>query len=271
MGTDDPDGFSSDGEGPAREVSISPFYIGETTVTNEQFAKFVDATGYLTEADRYDWSFVFHLFVPPEVAKTVTQAVADAPWWWQVKGSNWRNPEGQGSDIQDRMDHPAVHIAWTDAIAYCEWAGNRLSTEAEWEMAARGGLDGQTYAWGDDLTPDGTHKCNIWQGKFPDVNTSEDGFVGTAPVTAFEQNGFGLYNVAGNVWEWQSDWFSPNYHKASQSKNPTGPRSGSSRSIRGGSYLCHESYCNRYRVAARSSNTPDSSTGNLGFRCVMDA
>ena len=187
MGTNDPVGFPADGEGPAREVTVSPFYIDQTTVTNEQFARFIKTTKYKTEADRYGWSFVFHPFVSPRVAKTVSQAVAEAPWWWQVKGANWRRPEGLGSTIRDRMDHPVVHVSWSDAVAYSDWAGKRLPTEAEWEMAARGGLEGKTYAWGDELTPGGQHKCNIWQGVFPDSNTSEDGFAGTAPVKAFEQ------------------------------------------------------------------------------------
>lgn len=272
MGTDDPVGFPGDGEGPARAVKLSPYYMDETTVTNRQFARFVKASGYSTEADRYGWSFVFHQFVPARVARASSpQAVAEAPWWWQVMGANWRRPEGPGSTVRDRMEHPVVHVSWNDAAAYCEWAGKRLPTEAEWEMAARGSLEGRTYPWGDDLLPDGKHQCNIWQGQFPDKDTAEDGFTGAGPAKSFRPNGYGLYNTAGNVWEWQSDWFNPSYHRRGPRENPQGPPSGATRSIRGGSYLCHDSYCNRYRVAARSSNTPDSSTGNMGFRCAMDA
>ena len=271
MGTDDDDGFPADGEGPPRQVEVSPFFIEETAVTNVQFVRFVRATGYRTEAERFGWSFVFHSFVSTRAARSVTQAVAEAPWWWRVDGACWRRPEGSGSGIGHRMDHPVVHVSWNDAEAYCRWAGRRLPTEAEWEMAARGGLIGKRYAWGDAMTPDGRHMCNIWQGEFPDHNSADDGFLGTAPARSFEPNGFGLFNVSGNVWEWQSDWFSPTFHRDGPRHNPSGPPNGVSRVIRGGSYLCHDSYCNRYRVAARSANTPDSSTGNMGFRCVVDA
>lgn len=270
MGTDDPIGFASDGEGPTRKVTVSPFYMDATAVTNNQLARFVKETGYRTEAERYGWSFVFRGFLAPKVAERITQVVAEAPWWAPVEGAYWRHPEGPGSNIRKRMEHPAVHISWNDAMAYCEWSGKRLPTEAEWEFAARGGLEQMLYAWGDELMPDGRHMCNIWQGEFPNLNTGDDGYKGTAPAKSFAPNGYGLYNMAGNVWEWQSDWFSPTYHQQDTRDNPKGPPTGSSRSLRGGSYMCHDSYCNRYRVAARSANTPDSSTANLGFRCLVD-
>ena len=271
MGTNDDDGFPADGEGPVRPVRVNPFYIDACAVTNTQFDRFARDTGYKTDAERFGWSFVFHMFVRAKARATAKQAAADAPWWWVVNGAYWRRPEGPGSNLKQRWDHPATHVSWNDAVAYCAWVGKRLPTEAEWEFAARGGLPQKRYPWGDELTPDGKHQCNIWQGAFPDTNTDDDGHKGTAPVTAYRPNGYGIYNIVGNVWEWTHDWFSPTFHISAPRDNPQGPPSGNSKTIRGGSYLCHDSYCNRYRVAARTSNTPDSSTGNLGFRCARDA
>ncbi len=269
MGTDRDEGFSADGEGPAHKVRVRPFLLDQTAVSNEDFAAFVAETGYRTDAETLGWSFVFHLLLPDDFPPT--QAIACAPWWRKVERASWRHPEGPHSSVDDRMDHPVVHVSWNDAAAYARWAGKRLPTEAEWELAARGGLPQCTYPWGDELTPDGEHRCNIWQGEFPVTNTRDDGFLATAPVTSFPPNGFGLYNMAGNVWEWCADWFSPTYYRDCPRDDPQGPAQGTARVIRGGSYLCHASYCNRYRVAARTSNTPDSSTGHMGFRCARDA
>ncbi|WP_157531505.1 MULTISPECIES: formylglycine-generating enzyme family protein [unclassified Kitasatospora] len=265
MGTDDPVGFPADGEGPVREVEVGPFRISPTAVTNAQFGTFVKATGYVTEAERFGFSFVFEGFLTAAVAATA-QSVAGVPWWRAVPGADWRRPEGPGSSAGDRQNHPVVHVSWHDAQAYCAWSGSRLPTEAEWEYAARGGLEQQRYPWGDELTPGGRHMCNIWQGVFPTLNTAADGHRGTAPVKTYRPNGHGLYNVAGNVWEWCADWFSPDFHRTGPSHHPVGPPDGTRRVMRGGSHMCHDSYCNRYRVAARSSNTPDSSAGNIGFR-----
>ena len=268
IGTEDSGGFLADGEGPVRIVGVDTFYIDTCAVTNRQFSRFVRSTRYKTEAESFGWSFVFHEFLSPRAARRSTGAVQQAPWWRAVQGACWRHPEGPGSDIKSRTDHPVVHVSWNDATAYCEWSGKRLPTETEWEAAARGGLAQKRYPWGDELVPNGEHRCNIWQGEFPVNNTGEDGYLGTAPATSFAPNGYGLYNVSGNVWEWTYDWFSATFHVDGPRDNPIGPPTGSAKVLRGGSYLCHESYCNRYRVAARSSNTPDSSTGNLGFRCA---
>ena len=274
MGTDYPEGFPDDGEGPIREVTVDPFYIDAYAVTNDRFQSFVRATKYRTEAEEFGWSYVFRLLLPPYRRREIGgrgETVMGLEWWYKVDGADWRHPCGPGSNIRKRMELPVVHVSYRDAQAYAAWAGKRLPTEAEWECAARGGLEQKLYVWGDELTPGGKHMCNIWQGTFPDHNTAEDGYVGPAPVFAFEPNGFGLYNAAGNVWEWCDDWWSAAWHLDGPRENPTGPPDGSGRRVmRGGSYLCHRSYCNRYRVAARTSNTPDSSTGNLGFRCVRD-
>jgi formylglycine-generating enzyme len=269
MGTNDDDGFKSDGEGPVRKVKVKPFYIDSHTVTNEEFKAFVKDTGYKTEAEKFGWSFVFYKFLLKDSNGNIQQ-LPGTPWWFGVEGAYWYQPEGIGSSIEDRMDHPVIHVSWNDAMAFSKWAGKRLPTEAEWEFAARGGLEQQKYPWGNELTPDGEHYCNIWQGDFPRTNTAEDGYAGTAPAKSFPQNGFGLYNMSGNVWEWCSDWFT-NRLDPKDVINPAGPAKGTAKVMRGGSYLCHKSYCNRYRVAARSSNTGDSSTGNIGFRCVADA
>ena len=268
MGTESPEGFPADGEGPVRHVRVDPFWIDTTAVTNARFDAFVRDAGFRTEAEAWGWSFVFHAFVPAELQARIPQRPPQTPWWIPIPGATWRTPEGPDSHIKDRMDHPVTHLSWHDALAYAQWAGKRLPTEAEWEFAARGGLSQKTYPWGDELTPKGEHRCNIWQGVFPDANTADDGYAGTAPARAFRPNGYGLYNVAGNVWEWCADWFSADFHLRAGRDDPKGPATGQARVMRGGSYLCHASYCNRYRVAARSSNTPDSSSGNLGFRCV---
>jgi formylglycine-generating enzyme len=252
MGSSDDDVFADDGEGPVREVSLPPYWIDATAVSNAEFAAFVAATHYVTDAERFGWSFVFYALLDASHREAARgDVVPAAPWWLAVDGASWRHPEGPESSIDDRLDHPVVHVSWRDAAGFAAWAGKRLPTEAEWENAARGGLVQAKYPWGNELRPGGEHRCNIWQGRFPEINTGEDGYLATAPVRAFPPNGYGLYNMAGNVWEWCADWW------------------GRAKVIRGGSYLCHASYCNRYRVAARSSNTVESSTGHMGFRCAV--
>jgi len=266
MGNPRGDGYESDGESPVRTVTVDPFWMDASAVTNARFAQFVEETGHVTEAEAFGWSFVFYLLLPTKLQ--ANQRPVAAPWWRQVFGADWRHPEGPGSSIAQRQDHPVIHVSWNDARAFCVWAGTRLPTEAEWEFAARGGRDGDRFPWGNDLTPNGKHQMNVWQGKFPVKNTRADGHLGTAPVTSYQPNAYGLFCMTGNVWEWCDDWFSPRTYELDIAMNPAGPPIGDARVMRGGSYLCHASYCNRYRVDSRSSNTPDSSTGNLGFRTV---
>ena len=270
MGTENPEGFPQDGEGPVRAVTLSPFSIDRYPVTNHLFARLAEVTGYRTDAERFGWSFVFWAHLPKaRLQELVEDTVAAAPWWCKVPGARWNAPEGPGSDFATRGNHPVVHVSWDDAKAFCGWSGQRLPTEAEWEYAARGGLEQKLYPWGDKLRPGGEHRCNIWQGDFPRIDTADDGYAGTCPVDAFPANGFGLYSVTGNTWEWCNDWFDAEFHRTADRTNPNGPSEGTARVMKGGSFLCHKSYCNRYRVAARSSNTPDSSTSNMGFRCAI--
>jgi sulfatase modifying factor 1 len=258
MGYEGPLANPGEGEGPVRTVDIDPFRIGATTVTNQQFATFAKATGYVTEAEHIGWSFVFHLLVSAEAP--VRGRVAGAEWWCAVDRASWHEPGGPGSDVSRTQNHPVVHVSARDAEAYCSWSGTRLPTENEWERAARGGLEGATYSWGDDLCPDGNWRCNIWQGEFPARSSKQDGRVGTVPVMSYRPNAYGVYQAVGNVWEWTADAWA------------VGPEvDPGQRSRRGGSYLCHDSYCNRYRVAARDHSAPGDSTGNIGFRVAAAA
>ena len=269
---------------PAHEVTLRPFWIDRTEVTNREFERFVRATGYVTVAERAldpkDYpnapkellapsSFVF---APPQGPVDLNQPYS---WWSYVPGANWRHPEGPHSAITDRMDHPVVHVCWDDAAAYAKWAGKRLPTEAEWEFAARGGLDRKRYTWGDELTPGGKWHVNNWQGRFPAENTRADGFRGTAPVGSFPPNGYGLVDMAGNVWEWCADWYQPGYARG-PAADPVGPASSDDpgepgvpkRVQRGGSFLCSDLYCVRYLPGARGKGAPDSGSANVGFRCA---
>jgi formylglycine-generating enzyme len=282
MGTDDPHMLEAH---PWHGVTLSPFWIDRTEVTNAEFARFVAATGYVTSAERpldpkdfpqlsaEDRAAGSPVFTPTDCAVPLDDA---SRWWRVVPGASWRHPEGPGSDLKNRADHPVVHVSWDDASAYAKWAGKRLPTEAEWEFAARGGLDRKHYVWGDEFNPGGKALANTWQGLFPMSNTASDGFKGTAPVGSYPANGFGLVDMAGNVWEWCADWYRPGYDASSRATDPAGPPDSfdpedprtPKRVQRGGSFLCNDQYCKRYDPGSRGKSDPTSGTCNAGFRCV---
>ena len=272
MGCDRREGAPGDGEWPARPVQLAAFRMDRCAVSNRRFARFVAQTGYVTDAEQQGWSFVFAGLLPDDFPPT--RGVASAPWWRQVEGACWRHPQGLHSDLTLAMDAPVVHVSHHDALAFCAWAGKQLPTEAQWERAARGGHEGRRFPWGDEDLPEGEPRCNVWQGVFPSRNDRVDGHYGLAPVDAFAPNDYGLHNMVGNCWEWCADWFEPDWAAQQLATgqsiiDPTGPREGDHRVLRGGSFLCHPSYCGRYRNASRSASTPDSTTGHIGFRCVL--
>mmetsp|Transcript_41882 Transcript_41882/g.67358 ORF Transcript_41882/g.67358 Transcript_41882/m.67358 type:complete len:385 (+) Transcript_41882:78-1232(+) len=279
--------YDGDAESPMRKRTVSHFSIDSAEVSNRKFLQFVQATGYKTDSERFNWSFVFEPLVPPHINKQITKSVAGAEWWLPVEGAYWARPFGGSKGIEEILDHPVVHVSWNDAVAYCKWKGMRLPTEAEWEYAARGGKEKRLFPWGNLIMPRGEHRMNAWQGNLakgsyfcgvsrtsgkPQIckNTAEDGFEFTAPVKSMGvQNKYGLYHIVGNVWEWVSDYWST-VHNPEPEVDPKGPESHASneRVKKGGSFLCNEKFCNRYRVAARSHNTADSGASNLGFRCA---
>lgn len=298
MGSLDPRGELCGGNEPMEDarpihrVYVDGFWMDRTEVTNAEFARFVAATGYVTVAERplrpEDFPGVpldrlvagSLVFTPPDHAVPLGDFLR---WWSYVPGANWRQPTGPGSSLEGRAHHPVVHVAYEDAEAYARWAGKRLPTEAEWEFAARGGLSGQAYAWGNELNPGGRWMANIWEGDFPHANSAADGHADAAPVASFPPNGFGLHDVAGNVWEWCSDWYRPDTYARQASapgavRNPRGPAAADSldplepgqpkRVQRGGSFLCTDQYCTRYRLGTRGKGAPDTGSNHVGFRCV---
>jgi formylglycine-generating enzyme required for sulfatase activity len=297
MGTAGPEAHAN--ERPAHQVRVDGFFMDIHEVTNAEFAKFVAATKYVTTAEKVpDWEEMKKT-LPPDTPKpgpdvlVAGSLVFRAPagpvrlndvsqWWKWTPGACWNHPEGPGSDVADRMNHPVVHVSFEDALAYCAWAGKRLPTEAEWEYAARGGLAGKRYTWGDEPPRDDSKLCNIWQGTFPNDNTKQDGYDRTAPVGSYPANSYGLHDMAGNVWEWCSDWYRADAYTRRAApvalENPTGPRDfwdpnepmTPKRVIRGGSFLCHITYCESYRTAARRGSAIDTGMSHLGFRCVMN-
>jgi formylglycine-generating enzyme required for sulfatase activity len=275
---------------PVHRVYVDGFFMDKTDVTNSEFAKFAKATGYVTVAERKPRPEDYPGALPENlVAGSVVFAPPDHPvplddhfqWWTYARGASWRHPQGAASNLTTKDNYPVVHIAYEDAVAYAKWAGKRLPTEAEFEFAARGGLSGKLYVWGDEFRPQGRWMANTHQGHFPDHDSGEDGFTGAAPVATFPPNGYGLYDMAGNVWQWTSDWYRPDYYSqlAAQgiARNPQGPDSsldpsepGHAKKVqRGGSFLCTDQYCSRYMVGTRGKGDLDTGTNHLGFRCVM--
>jgi len=261
--------IQADGEGPPRPIRLGRYGMSRYAVSNRQFRVFVDETDYVSEAERFGWSFVFWMFLPEELAR-VSPQVPGTPWWHAVDGADWRHPAGPGSTIEDRLDHPVVQVSWTDANAFAAWAGGRLPSEAEWEHAARGGTD-HAFPWGDDEPSDETPPLNIWQGEFPRRNLATDGYLGTAPVDSFAPNPFGLYNMSGNTWEWCADRFRVRSLSAVAKQRDIEALREQERTLKGGSYLCHRSYCHRYRIAGRMGRAPDSAAGHIGLRLAFDA
>jgi len=279
-------------EAPAHKVSVDGFWIDQYAVTNRDFSRFVEETGHVTLAEKpanpADYPGAKpELLAPSSVMFHKPKQRVDLrnryTWWTYVRGANWRHPRGPASTIKGLEDHPVVHVAYEDAEAYARWAGKELPSEAEWEYAARGGLDGAEYTWGDDFTPDGQFMANSWQGEFPIQNKVEDGYEWTAPVGSFPANGYGLHDMAGNVWEWTSDWYQEHGRIDSPCCTMHNPRGGEReeshssedairiprRVMKGGSYLCAPNYCHRYRPAARMAQPIDTSTCHVGFRCIV--
>jgi formylglycine-generating enzyme required for sulfatase activity len=267
VGTNDPV-LPGDGEGPERRVVLQDFYLEVETVTVGRFAEFVAATGHVTESERFGMSAVFAPLLKDQ--RLVTGAVVNTPWWTRIDGATWKEPEGPGSSVDDRLDHPVTQVSWNDAVAFAAWVGGRLPTEAEWEHAARGGNRHRRFPWGDEEPTDKRVFCNIWQGQFPRHNTLADGYLATAPARSFEPTEWGLYNLAGNVWEWTSDMFKVrSLSKAAKHRNEQARRA-AEKVLKGGSFLCHKSYCYRYRIAARMGLSADSASSNTGFRVAYD-
>lgn len=256
-----------DGE-ERRNVRLKPFGIDRHAVTNARFARFVEKTGHRTDAEIFGSTFVFHHALSPHL-RASTQRVVETPWWHSVEGADWRHPFGPETGINGIEDHPVVHVSWRDALAFAAWAGGRLPSEGEWEFAARGGRD-IVYPWGDDDPPDDSPRCNNWQGRFPTHNIAVDGYSGTAPAVSFEPNGYGLFNMAGNTWEWCHNAFRVRLLTAAGKARDRAARRAGDKVLKGGSFLCHRSYCHRYRIAARIGVSPHTSTGHIGFRICYD-